>query len=277
MPIRSAAATLEVALAFGVVHVTFRALKHFTVVGEWERAAQTNFTPGAVMALFTFVILLLCRRSPRAYGITLKPWRENLSFGLAACCLLAAAAGIGLALTRIQFDASRPAGMHRALPGAVVALLVTAALVWLLRRHSSVLRGIPPIISVIVMLAVLCAPIVSHPERFLTVLWLFLAAGFGEEIFFFGYIQSRVTQTSASPWCGIIVASLFFGFLHVLNTVDYFHGRFNFAWWYGLQSFCVGLFHGVLRHHSGSILPGAIAHGLGDILARFPIWFRFQA
>ena len=33
----------------------------------------------------------------------------------------------------------------------------------------------------------------------LTVLWLFFGAGFGEEIFFRGFIQSRVNETFGRP------------------------------------------------------------------------------
>jgi membrane protease YdiL (CAAX protease family) len=37
-----------------------------------------------------------------------------------------------------------------------------------------------------------------------------------------------------------------------------------------LTNFASGLFFGVLREKTGSILPGAIIHGLSDILAQIP-------
>jgi len=42
-----------VLIAFAFVHGAYRALKYFTVVGQWEGAAKTNFIPGTVMILFT--------------------------------------------------------------------------------------------------------------------------------------------------------------------------------------------------------------------------------
>ena len=112
----------------------------------------------------------------------------------------------------------------------------------------------------------------------LTVLWLFFGAGFGEEVFFRGYIQSRINSSFGRPLrflgvefgLGLIVSSLMFGLVHVLYTVDYFSGRFDFSWWWGIANFCAGLFFGCMREKTGSILPGAIAHGLEDVLQEIP-------
>jgi membrane protease YdiL (CAAX protease family) len=55
-----------------------------------------------------------------------------------------------------------------------------------------------------------------------------------------------------------------------LNTVDYFGGRFEFAWAWWLPNFVAGLFFGLLREKTRSILAGSIIHGLGDVLGRVP-------
>jgi len=118
----------------------------------------------------------------------------------------------------------------------------------------------------------------QRPALWLAVLWLFFGAGFGEEVFYRGYIQSRVDQAFGRPWrwlgfefgLGLLVSSLLFGLVHALNTVDYFHGRFDFGWSMGVQSIFVGLFFGCIRAKTGSVLPGAIIHGLSDVFARIP-------
>ncbi len=115
-------------------------------------------------------------------------------------------------------------------------------------------------------------------HELLTMLWLFFGAGWGEEVFFRGYIQSRVNEAFGRPFAfmgmkwgaGLVVSSLLFGLIHALNTVDYFTGRFDFAWWWLVSNFFAGLFFGCLRERTGSILPGAIVHGLDDVLARIP-------
>src|SRR5205085_4102161 len=76
------AAFAEVLAAFAFVHVSYRALKAFTVLDRWEAAANTNFIPGTVMLLFTVTLLLLARRNFEYYGLTLKRWRADLKIAL---------------------------------------------------------------------------------------------------------------------------------------------------------------------------------------------------
>ena len=68
----------------------------------------------------------------------------------------------------------------------------------------------------------------------------------------------------------MFVSSLLFGLIHALNTVDYFNDRYDFAWLWLIAAFFSGLFFGVMRERTGSILPGAIVHGLEDVLGRVP-------
>jgi len=52
--------------------------------------------------------------------------------------------------------------------------------------------------------------------------------------------------------------------------VDYFEGRWTFAWHWLLPNVASGLFFGVLRAKTGSVLPGGLIHGMTDVLARVP-------
>jgi membrane protease YdiL (CAAX protease family) len=166
--------------------------------------------------------------------------------------------------------------------GEIVATLL---LVWFLMCQRRWLLRIPAPISLLILIGLLSMPLAAawYASRpflpvVLTVLWLFLGAGFGEEIFFRGYMQSRVDQAFGRPWhflgvdfgAGLIVSALLFGFIHVLNTVDYFTGRWDFAWWWGLPNFVSGLFYGCLRQKTGSIVAGGVHHGLADVMASVP-------
>jgi hypothetical protein len=86
------AALIEVVAAFALVHLTYRSFKHFTELGRAESAAGLNFSPGAVMILFTVSVLLLTRRSFEEYGLTRKGWRYYLNLGLFWGVLLVMAA-----------------------------------------------------------------------------------------------------------------------------------------------------------------------------------------
>jgi membrane protease YdiL (CAAX protease family) len=165
-------------------------------------------------------------------------------------------------------------------------MIATVLLMVFLRKERAVLRRMPTIVSFLILIGLLSLPMILaaafHHDVLsvsLRVLWLFFGAGFGEEIFFRGYIQSRVNQSFGRPWrllglqfgVGLIVSSLLFGFIHALNTVDYFQGQFRFAWLWCLTNFWSGVFFGCLREKTGSILPGAIVHGLDDVLAEVPV------
>jgi len=280
-----AGAITEVVLAFAVVHLAFRTVKHFTTWGELEAAAHLNFTPGAVMILFTFCVLLLCRRSFKAYGLDLARRGEDLKTGLVWGLFLVTGAGLLRLLGVRHQPGVAPPTMTEGLIYGFASLAAVLLLAWLLRRRSARLTRIPNLLGVLVFLAVLGSPLVVawHYERplghiLLTVLWLTLGAGFGEETFYRGYIQSRVNQSFGRPFrvlgvqfgAGLFVSSLLFGFLHALNSVDYFDGRFTFAWGFGIAATCVGLFYGCLREATGGIVAGAVTHGTVDVLVIVP-------
>lgn len=69
---------------------------------------------------------------------------------------------------------------------------------------------------------------------------------------------------------GLLVSALLFGFLHTLNSVDYFNGRFTFAWGFGAAAIGAGLFYGCLREKTDSIVACVVAPALLDILVIMP-------
>jgi membrane protease YdiL (CAAX protease family) len=280
-------AMLEVVLAFVLVHVTYRSLKYFTPIGRWEGETGLNFTPGSVMILVTGLILLLCGRSFEAYGLTWKRWRQNLNIGLLWTLLLVVLAGVGRMFTHAHFDPSVPRDDTASrVAGAVFGLAATILLLGLMKGRATYLDRVPLATSVVLLAALLSLPLAlagyfHRPvgREMLEVAWLFVCAGFGEEMFFRGYIQSRINETFGRPihvlgldfGPGLAVSSLLFGFLHVLSPVDYFHGHYQFAWWYGVENCFVGLFYGCLREKTDSVVAGGVTHGLVNVLARVSV------
>jgi membrane protease YdiL (CAAX protease family) len=270
---------------FAFVHISFRAVKYFTDLGRLDAAAGLNFTPGMVMILFTMGVLLLCRRSFPQYGLTLTRWRESLRLGLLWGLLLIGGAGL-LALFRIRHQAGGPPprvpeGIAYGL-GCLPAVLLFA---WLVRRQWMFLNRVPIWLCVALFASLFFLPLLLawHYGRpvwhaLLTVTWPVIGAGIGEEVFYRGYIQSRVNEAFGRPFCfwgvqygaGLLVSSVLFGFLHALNSVDYFHGRFTFAWGFGVAALGTGLLFRCLRESSGSVVAGVVAHSVLDVLARVP-------
>jgi membrane protease YdiL (CAAX protease family) len=280
-----AGALLEVLLAFHLVHFTYRSFKHFTELGRSEVAAGLNFSPGTTMILFTVVVLLVCRRNFPAYGLTFQGWRYNLNIGLLWATIVVAAGGLVLALSPVHVDPLHPPDLARASAFSCGWLILTLLVALFLRRERRLVGLVPSSVALLALTGLLLLPVVlavfsqrSVGNEILSVLWNFCGAGIGEEVFFRGYIQPRVDKAFGRPCTllgvrfglGLSVSSALFGWIHALNTVDYFSGRYDFAWLWLIVNCCSGLFFGVLREKRGSVVPGAIVHGLEDVLGRVP-------
>ncbi|MCI0745537.1 MAG: CPBP family intramembrane metalloprotease [Verrucomicrobia subdivision 3 bacterium] len=276
-------AIAEVLLAFAAVHAAFRAIKHFTDLGKLDVAAKLNFTPGAVMILFTVAILVICHRSFAAYGLTFAEWKNGLKAGLLCGALIIFVAAL-LTVLRIRHEPGRgPPGLTVGIGYGLVCAGGVLILGWLWKRQEKLLSRVPPTACFAVLIAVLCVPLLlawryGHPllHAALTTLWLVVGAGVGEEMFYRGYVQSRINEAFGRPFrikglqfgVGLLLSTLLFGFLHALNSVDYFHGRWTFAWGFGIAALGTGAIFGWLRERTGSIIAGAVAHSILDVLAR---------
>ena len=121
------------------------------------------------------------------------------------------------------------------------------------------------------------------PEKLVSFLFYLLFLGPGEEFLFRGYIQSRLNTAfgrTSSFWgvsfgWGLIITSLIFGFMHVLNPFNPFLSGFGLYPWWGVWTIFGGLTAGFIREKTGSVLPTAILHGLPQAIAS--IFFGFFA
>jgi uncharacterized protein len=80
-----------------------------------------------------------------------------------------------------------------------------------------------------------------------------LAAPIGEELFFRGYISTRL-ELRHGPWLGILITSIFFGILHM----DLVHSAY---------ALFLGLYLGYLTLRTGSILPALAGHLLNNLIS----------
>lgn len=278
-------ALVEVVAALAFVHVAYRSFKHFTPLGQAQGTSGLNFSSGTAMILFTVAFVALGRRSFAEYGLTAKGWRRSLNIGLLWGLLVVCVAGLVVKLAQVHFDPLHPPDLQRAILFTICELVNTIVLLLFLRRDRAIINRLPAAASLLILLAVLSVPPVvalkfNRPalDALLSTLWLFFCAGFGEEIFFRGYIQSRVDEAFGRPFrflgvdfgVGLFVSAALFGLIHVFNTVDYFSGRWNFAWLWWWPNFGAGLFFGVLRAKTESIVAGGVIHGITDVLARVP-------
>jgi membrane protease YdiL (CAAX protease family) len=90
------------------------------------------------------------------------------------------------------------------------------------------------------------------PDLFLAVLIVGVLAGSAEEIFFRGYVQTRLVQRLPVS-AAVIVTSLCFGVFHL-------------DWLHGFLAVILGVYLGWITELTGSALPAAVCHVINNAL-----------
>ncbi|MCL5318762.1 MAG: CPBP family intramembrane metalloprotease [Thaumarchaeota archaeon] len=233
-----------------------------------------SYIGGILLILIPVIILLLAKRDFGRYGFTLKEWRYNLSVGMS--CYLIRLIPFSLLLLLFYLHISYM-GIVGGLVLAVGEIPAIFLILLTLRRSpdekkSALTDGL--ILVFLLFLPILVGLYLNKltPNVVSTVIWQFFFSGFGEEIRYRGYYQSRINEEFGRPYSflgvnfgiGLILASLLFAIAHVLNPFNPFKGSFDLAWGWGLWTFFAGLFFGFVREKTGSIIAAGIAHGLPD-------------
>ncbi|MCA8960811.1 MAG: CPBP family intramembrane metalloprotease [Planctomycetes bacterium] len=270
-------ALLEVVAAFAVVHVAYRSFRAFTPLGRLEAQRGWVFSFG-VIAVTVGLLAILLPPGGRPRGERLRA-SGLIGFDLWSglrCGLFFLFGAIAVGAT-LQGVATLPSPRTSSLAqGAIIGALGLATTMALLAwsRGSVGLRWLPRPAVALLTLFIFSVPLIwsaqNHEDLSVaatTMAWRSLVAGFGEEIFFRGYIQSRLNRAWGRPWKlfrvpfgpGLIFTAILFAFVHALNTVDYFHGSYHFSWGHALST--LTLAYGFLREKTGSVLAPAVLHG----------------
>lgn len=275
----------EVMVAFAAAHLCFRAFRRFTALGQLEVDAGWVLSPGLAFAAVALLVLCWRRVSPRQWGLRLDAPLLRVgtpgpavAAGLIATAIVAALGALCL-LLGVEHR-PRALGAHDAALLSAGGLAATAALLGLLRRHEASLARARTRTSATLLVLLLALPTAlawwsdRAPTPVLAATaWRFLGAGVGEEIFFRGYVQSRLDGRFGRPWRfvgvafgpGLPLAAALFALVHVLNPCDYFGGPCELAWWHGLAVFAMP--YGFLFARTGSVVAPAVLHGLVNVLA----------
>lgn len=86
-----------------------------------------------------------------------------------------------------------------------------------------------------------------------------------EEFLFRGILQNCFSRTFKNEWAGLLVASVIFGFSHILHAPSP-------NWKYVLLATIAGIFYGRVWMKTGSLLPATLVHALIDL--SWHIFFR---
>lgn len=204
-------------------------------------------------------------RSPGKYGFTFSPFIYQLKTSLLALAILFPFYCVFPFLEKLGI----PLTSRFATPFLSLTFLAGLIVLGFLFRkqppkkeHPAGTAEITIFFAVVAFFLGLPAATVSRGPHLPGITYLLFAVGFGEEIFFRGYIQSRLNEGFGRPFCtwnthwgwGLIMTALLFGLIHVFNPI-------GTPWW-SVWTFFAGLFFGFLREKTGSILAPATVHGV---------------
>jgi membrane protease YdiL (CAAX protease family) len=264
-------AILEVVAVTALTHVSYKALKLLEPSGQ-------NYPPGFVMIVVGLGMVLIHRRDFSSYGIVSPSWHYGLNVGMIFSAVMLMALLIEAALGGRGGRSAATTAAHVVCYGT--ASVATGFL--LLKRNGAerLLHRIDSAYALLALAAFLVAAVVIALS-FQAPVWtalsavisLFLFTGFGEELFFRGYVQSRLNGVFGRPFRflgvafgpGLLLASLLFGAIHVFNPTRYFQGHWEFSPWWGVGAFFTGLFYSYLRELTKTIWAGAIVHGVSGV------------
>lgn len=257
-----AKAVLEVVLVFSLT-LLFMALIGLSPLGEWERQVLHRFyIEYAVMIGFPLLILILTHRDLTAYGITARHLRYHLDIALTSFVPLA------LSFIPIMFFD------YKEWLGAVIMVIVQISLLfalgWLLRRKPTRVESRIMVGAVALMAFSNLAQVPALANAISALIFYIFFLGLGEELLFRGYIQSRLNATWEKPFLfygvswgwGVIITSLLFGLMHIINLASLLTGSWQPDWWWGLWTIFGGLVFSFVREKTGSIVAPTILHGL---------------
>jgi hypothetical protein len=267
---------VEVLAVFSFLRLITILLQEASGLILWEqRVLGWSYFTGFLMVLVPTLAMVLQKRELEPYGLTLRRWETSLDVGLKGYLYLV---GPQLLLTLL----SSGGAAYRYVDGSLVLSVSMFLMLFLLLRRLTG-KNYKPFSSTRVRL-LFAAVVLAFPllvgaafgrltfRLFSTVLWQLAFGGFGEELFYRGYIQSTVNEEYGRPWSvegvafgpGLLISSALYGLDRALNTFRPLQGVFAVSWSWGFYALSVGVFYGFIREHTGDVVGSGVANGLVD-------------
>ena len=247
-----------------------------------------SYIGGTISVLITLFVMFLTKMDFETYGITKKKWKYNLDVGL-TCYLVLPIPIVFLLVFNLNY-VEIIGGLILAVSFIIALLLILLILQYREKKSDEPrevnIRANLILLSILLFLPILIGILLHKPTSVIlkvvsTVIWQFVFSGFGEELRYRGYYQSRINNEFGRPYKflgvefgpGLIIASLLFGITHALNTFSPFEGIYEIAWGWGFFTIFGGAFFGFIKEKTNSIIAPGIAHGSDAIGESFRILF----
>jgi len=218
--------------------------------GRAVRGAFLGYTVAflGTVAASLLAVTILHRLYPGAAGQVAASLPGVVGGALASSSTLLAVAVIG---TRPPRAVRLRLARARVRPGALLAMLIGVLALAQALESLTVVLGVGSGWALQAIRQALAGA--SGGRLALAVLGIGLLAGFAEELFFRGFMQTRLRE-GWGPRTAIVVSALGFGLLHL----DPVHGTLAFV---------LGLYLGCLTELTGSVVPAAMCHVVNDTIS----------
>ena len=245
---------------------------------------------GLQAIVIPIVIIWALKRNWSSYGFNITKFHSILHYGFIGALLMML---LGLGFGFLKSRGIDQKGMTGSLTLSLIAVIMI--ILFLIAAGGSKNReknknGLQFRITykLLILILLTACPIIVAIIRGSNVfeiitwdLYFLFMVGFGEEIKYRGYFQSRINEEFGRPWQifgipfgpGLIIVSLLFGLSHIvqMGIFNPFLGQYTVYPWMGVQAFFGSLFFGLIREKSESIVASGIAHGVpnafGQVLA----------
>lgn len=271
---------IEVVIVFILMKIFSIWFDSVLVKADVDNSWRT-FLFGLQAIIIPIMIIWLSGGDWKMYGFTIKDKFKQINFGFAGVMIMML---LGISFGFLRSRGISSGGRTGSLILSFVAIVMIAIFVLVFRKNGvneknegGLRKRFVFQTAVLILLAfspVLVAIIKGNniPGIIGWDLYFLIMVGFGEEIKFRGYFQSRINMAFGQPWNlfgipfgpGLIIVSLLFGLSHIIQfgVFNPFLGQYDINPWMGLQAFFGGFFYGLIREKSGSIIPSGIAHGV---------------
>jgi len=236
---------------------------------------------GSQAIIIPVAIIWLLKRKWSVYGFSVHKFRPVIHYGfIGVLLMMLLGAGMGFLRSR----GINPSGMEGSLILSAVAVIMI--ILFILAARLSQIREVRQkdfkfrmVYKLVILVVLVSCPIIVAIIRGSNVtviiawdLYFLFMVGFGEEIKYRGYFQSRINEEFGRPWQvlgipfgpGLIVVSILFGLSHIgqFGVFNPFLGQYTINPWMGVQAFLGSLFFGLIREKADSLIASGIAHGV---------------
>ncbi len=266
-------AVVEVTLALAVVRVGLIPWVLPRLVTNKIALVFVNY----LVIIIVPILIILARRERLAdYGLHLRALRSQMDIALAAFVPYALLMAVNDWLIPERFP-----GIGLRWEGALISSLFFLFLLWLvirLTRNKPGPIGLLPFLIFMLPLQQGAGPL---SERLLAFIYYLCFVGPGEEIFFRGYMQTRLNRAFGCPYAisgvpygwGALLTCLLFGAMHYFNGYNPLSGSIQFSLWWAIPAAVAGLLFAYLREKSGGVAAPALVHGLPQAIASLMLGF----